>query len=211
MLTVSSLSVSNGVRLSLIKSTCICPACPYIRFAFSPPIFMLITGNVASSRSILLSVVSLFIRLLKPITPSIKTNRRIPAFVSIFFIDLWFPSKNSSFWSVGFTWNASMQASHAAFCCSLYFLFSFFTARINRFFGVCSISINSRICVSYPLLSSIWARSPSVKIAENRSFKIPYSKIGASVSFFICRFNSCWQHGTERITDAFHLTAFSNA
>ena len=28
MLTVSSLSVSNGVRLSLIKSTCICPACP---------------------------------------------------------------------------------------------------------------------------------------------------------------------------------------
>ena len=86
MLTVSSLSVSNGVRLSLIKSTCICPACPYIRFAFSPPIFMLITGNVASSRSILLSVVSLFIRLLKPITPSIKTSRRIPAFVSIFFI-----------------------------------------------------------------------------------------------------------------------------
>ena len=63
-------------------------------------------------------------------------------------------------------------------CCAA---FSFFLsdcflrciARIKRFFGVCSISINSRICVSYPCSSKILARIPSVASAQKRSFKIP--------------------------------------
>ncbi|MNC57798.1 hypothetical protein D3C75_1074810 [compost metagenome] len=51
----------------------------------------------------------------------------------------------------------------------------------------------------------------SVAKAAKRSLMSPCCSIGDSSSFLICRFSSCWQQGTDRITPAFQRTAFSRA
>ena len=99
--------------------------------------------------------------------------------------------------------------------CKLRSRFSFgiadFTARINRFFGECAKSTNSRICVLYPRYVSILARIASVASAAIRSLMMPYSIIGASNSLSICPFTSCWQHGTDKIYFAFHCTTHNQS
>ena len=80
-------------------------------------------------------------------------------------------------------------------------------ARIKIFFGVCSMSMNSKTCTSYPSLSKYSARSASVTIAEKRSLRSPCFRIGFKTSFAICPLISCWQHGTDKITFACQPTA----
>ena len=124
---------------------------------------------------------------------------------------------SSSFCSVGemcsvlVSFSAAEDSGCSGALFDLDFCSDFFTARIRMFFGVCSMSMNSRSWTLYPKFSRNSPRSASVKSAEKRSFIIPYFKSGLNSSgtelLFSWLFISCWQQGTLKIALQPCLTA----